>query len=457
MNLIVMGGGIAGLTAAVRATQLGKRVVVLEKGLDTAYPCNSRFTGGAMHICYRDPTSDPAILRAAIENATVGTARPDLADAMAANAGRVLDFLRSQGAHFIKGGAEEYKRWVLTPMRPQSRGLYWRGRSGDVMLRSLERTLTQGGGVLHRGARVTRAERRDDGWFVQTEGGKEFTAENLIIADGGFQANNSILRQHISPRPESILQRGARTGMGDGLQLAIGLGARTIGMNRFYGHIMLADALQRDDLWPYPWLDPVASSGIVVDSQGNRFVDEGKGGIHIANVVARLEDPLSTWTIFDSAIWQGPGARGMVPPNPNFNLAGINLPQADTLEALAAQIGLDAGKLVNTVQTYNAALAAGRTEQLTPPRKSAGAMPIAQAPFRAARLVPGITYTMGGIEIDGNARVIHQDGTVIEGLYAAGTAAGGLEGGPDGGYVGGLMKSVMTGLKAAEHMASRTT
>ena len=83
--------------------------------------------------------------------------------------------------------------------------------------------------------------------------------------------------------------------------------------------------------------------------------------------------------------------------------------------------------------------------------------PIRTAPYYAAPVCAGITYTMGGIAIDGDARVLRADDSPIEGLYAAGTTTGGLEGGSASGYVGGLSQSVITGLLAAEHVAGKAS
>ena len=71
-------------------------------------------------------------------------------------------------------------------------------------------------------------------------------------------------------------------------------------------------------------------------------------------------------------------------------------------------------------------------------------------------MVSGITYTMGGIAINTHAQALHEDGSVIEGLYAVGAATGGLEGGPKIGYVGGLAKGGITGMAAATHMAGKS-
>ena len=97
-DLVVVGGGIAGLTAANRAAALGCRVVVLEKGEDEGYPCNSRIATGVLNVAHSDPHSDPAVLRQAIEADTEGYAAPALADALATTAGRSMPWLRAAAA-----------------------------------------------------------------------------------------------------------------------------------------------------------------------------------------------------------------------------------------------------------------------------------------------------------------------------------------------------------------------
>lgn len=457
-DVIVVGGGLAGLSAANRLAQLSLHAAVLEQGRDDRYLCNSRLTGGAIHICYRDPLAGELVLRAAIEQATVGTANPALANAVAKDAGRAIGWLREQGLGFARGGTEEYKRWVLTPLRPARPGLIWEGRGGDVMLRRLEANLTGRGGQLVRGARVCAIEPDNAGrWVVRTHEGVVVRAGAVIIADGGFQGDPELVGLHISPRPDRVLQRGAGTGRGDGLRMAVKLGAATVGLDRFYGHVMTADALTNPDLWPYPWADPIVTAGIVVDARARRFVDEAKGAVFVANAIARLSDPLSAVAIFDEAIWSGPAAGGVIPPNPNLEVVGAKLYQAPSIAELAKALDLPPDALAATVTGWNDALAAGRGAALEPPRGDGPppAFPILHAPFRAVRLCAGITYTMGGIAIDGDARVLRADGSAIDGLYAAGTAAGGLEGGPMSGYVGGLAKSCITGLRAAEHIAHR--
>ncbi|MGY8961049.1 MAG: FAD-binding protein, partial [Alphaproteobacteria bacterium] len=92
-----------------------------------------------------------------------------------------------------------------------------------------------------------------------------------------------------------------------------------------------------------------------------------------------------------------------------------------------------------------------------PPRATDKFQPVAirTAPYHAIQLCAGITYTMGGVSIDEDSCVQSTDGGAIKGLYAAGSATGGIEGGPHAAYIGGLSKAVITGLRAAEHIAGK--
>jgi fumarate reductase flavoprotein subunit len=214
--------------------------------------------------------------------------------------------------------------------------------------------------------------------------------------------------------------------------------------------------MHSDRLWPRPYADELAAAGIVIDANGNRFADEGLGGITLSNAVAQLPDPLAATVIFDAAIWNGPPGRGHVqPPNPLIVEAGGTLHHADTIAELAAHIGIAPQRLEQVVGEYNAALAAGTLDGLSPPRRSERyrAWPIKAAPFYALPICAAITNTMGGIVVDGDGAVLDGRDRPIPGLYAAGSTIGGLNGGPHAGYVGGLINATMA-LRAAEAMAA---
>lgn len=104
-----------------------------------------------------------------------------------------------------------------------------------------------------------------------------------VIADDGFQSNPDLVREYISQFPERLFPRNSGTGKGDGLKMAQAVDAATIGLNRFYGHVLSRDAFHNALLWPYPYCDVLTCAGIVVNGEGRRFVDEGSGygGVYV--------------------------------------------------------------------------------------------------------------------------------------------------------------------------------
>lgn len=462
-HVVIVGGGIAGMIAANRAAQLGMKATVLEQGKAEKYLCNTRITGGAFHICHRDIMHDEETLRRAIVDSTAGYVPEEFAAIIAGNGRRVVRWLQDEGLKFMRASGSEHHRWVLAPPGRAKPGIDWEGRAGDVLLRTLEQQLNRRGGAVVRGARAQALlveAGRCVGVIAEHEGSqKEFRARAVIIADGGFQGNAEMVGRYISKHPDRIKQRGAGTGRGDGLRMAQAIGAAITDLAQFYGHVLSRDALTNDLLWPYPLLDVLVTAGIMVNAQGERFVDEGRGGVFVANAIARLDDPLSAVCIFDNDIWEQPGARELVAPNPNLTDVGGTVYKARDLTELALMAGLPAPALKATVEGFNGAVAQGTggTLPLTPERRTQRYQPmlIGKPPFYAVPVVSGITYTMGGISINVHTQVLRADGSPINGLYAVGIAAGGLEGGPQIGYVAGLARCGVTALLSAEHIAAQ--
>jgi fumarate reductase flavoprotein subunit len=458
-DVVVVGGGLGGLSAACRAAQLGMKVAVLERGSEPQYLCNSRFSGGILHISQHNVQEPVEDLVQVIHEATLGECDPALARALAVDARRAVEWLRGEGAKFIRVGQIVWQQHVLAPPRPITPGLDWKGRGPDVTLRALEANLLKRGGAVLRGT-AARALMEAGGRCVGVEATNgaesvQFGARAVVVADGGYQASFDLIGKHITPAPEKLKQRGAATGTGDGLRMAQALGAAVTRLDTFYGHMLSRDSFANDKVWPYPQLDELGTAGIVIDARGERFTDEGMGGVYVANMIARLSDPLSTWAVFDDAVWNGPGKGARIPANPNLVKAGGTVLEAATLGQLADRMMVPAERFELTVAGYNEALAAGKLEGLTPPRSALriAAMPISKPPFYAVPLCAGITYTMGGIAIDPDAQVLRAGGGAIEGLYAVGATTGGLEGGSGVGYVGGLIKAATFGIRAAERIA----
>jgi fumarate reductase flavoprotein subunit len=463
-DVIIVGGGLAGSAAAIRAAELGLKPLVLEQGAEAAYLCNSRITIGVFQVALHDMLGGAESLRAAIDQATRGYVDAKLRDRYAAEAGPALRWLLGHGIRTINAGAATRNLATLAPPVPRQPGLHWAGRAGDVMLRQLSGKLETLGGQLRRGLRA-RELLMQDGRCVGViadgvEGTQRFAARAVVLADGGFQANPELLQRFVTQHPDRLLQRNAKTGRGDGLLMAEAIGAALTDMDRFYGHVQARDAMDDPELWPYPTIDFPIAAGIAVDKHGHRFTDEGLAGVSVANAIARLDDPLGAVAIFDQAIWEASGKTYVMSANPFLETTGATFHRAETIETLAAKAGLPAATLSETVARYNAAVASNTLAQLDPPRSAdtghvwgSKAQPIRMPPFFAVPLCAGITYTMGGVAIDPDARVQHKNGGAIAGLYAAGGTIGGLEGGPVTGYTGGLAKALTFGKLAAETAA----
>src|SRR3989304_875058 len=154
-DLVVVGGGIAGLTAANRAAQQGLKVVLIERGVDERYLCNTRYSGGVIHIAFRNVKDRPEELMEAIKQATSGNADPALAKALATTCGRTGDWLSEEGAKFIRVGQIAWQQGVLAPPRRIMPGLDWEGRGPDFTLRTPANNLGTRGGRVFCGTAAT--------------------------------------------------------------------------------------------------------------------------------------------------------------------------------------------------------------------------------------------------------------------------------------------------------------
>jgi fumarate reductase flavoprotein subunit len=460
IDLLVIGGGFAGLTAANRSAELGLKVLVLEAGSDALYRCNSRFSTGSVHVAFHTPTTDPAELYAAIIENSEGTARKDLAEAITSRAALTIDWMRAQGASFADHPRRPDGMPMLAPLREMRAGLDWESSGADLFLQRLGALLLERGGELRRGVRAQRLIRENGavtGVEVETANGAETIAANaVVIADGGFQGNPDLVKAHIGCRSSDIQRRNAGTGVGDGLRMATEIGAASVGLGVFYGHVLSRDAMSNEKLWPYPQVDLICATSLLVDGKGQRFADEGQGGIYLANAIAKLDNPLSATAIFDAKVWEEARTTDNVPPNPALTDAGGTVIEAATLNGLAEAAGLDTVGLSATIASYNRHLADGAAAALTPPRTEGKytAQPVAEAPFYAIPVCAGITVTSGGLSVNGKGKVLDSDDNPVPGLYAAGSTVGGLEGGTRAAYVGGLIKSFGIGLIAAETIAA---
>lgn len=448
VEVVVVGGGLAGWVAAVRAQESGKETLLLEGSAQAPGWGNTLISGGALHAVLQDPRTPPNELVAKITQLTGGHADQAVALAWARNAARTITWMKAHGADLMSDPQQPHRACVLSPVRPTVPGVASSGFGAELFLTHLAGLFTRRGGAIRYSTRAVDLRPEAEGWtlLIEEDSGKQgrVTASRVILCDGGFQASPDLLRRYVGT--DKVRLRATDTGQGDGLKMGLSVGGVPVNMEGFYGHVLVREALRNDALWPYPILDGLAAAGIAVGPSGRRFVDESVGGVCTANHIAWSPHPLDSWIVVDHDAWEGAGRVGVTPPNPHLLEHGGTVLTGWTLTEVAEQAGIDAGGLADSVQEVCASSRTSGVERRGPVR-------VDVPPFHAIPVVAGVTFTLGGLRVDGDARVLGADGLPVRGLYAAGGTMGGLHGGPQAGYAGGLLEAAIFGLLAGTDAA----
>jgi succinate dehydrogenase/fumarate reductase flavoprotein subunit len=450
-NVLVVGGGLAGLVAGSRAAELGGDVLLLDKGDLVSGGGNTLMTTGTFYTAGISPNSaaDELYTRAM----SGAAANPALAEAWANNCQRALQWLESVGLSVDRTGEAPPR---LETNSPISVAPVYKTDTGVNIVKKLlaffhshrgaSRTRTRVVKLLAKRGKVLGIEAMDSS-------GKRFevTGGATVLATGGFQASREILSKFIGRHADGCKLMGSANASGDGLKMALAVGAKTVNMKYLHGHMVSLKALTDDRFWPYPTMDTLIEDGIVVNMAGMRFSDEGWGDIPLANAIARWNDVTGASLIFDEEAWaRSKGdASSLVPPNPWLTEKGGGVCKAETVPELAKLLGVNRKNLEVTVEEFNTAARKRRLGELAVPRIT-NARPL-NPPYYGLRVVPGIISTMGGPLTDGRTRVHDEKGEAIPGLFAAGDVVGGLMGGRNGGYVGGISQAAVTGMLAGEN------
>lgn len=466
-DVIVVGGGNAAFSSAHAASERGRKVVVLERGREDMAGGNSFYTAGATRIAHDGMASLKGLVEfddrhevtevppystddylADLIKVTDGKTDRDMADVLVSESHDAVRWLNGLGLKYRL----MYERQAYA--REDGTYLFWGGlHIGNVgggeglvadhtaVAKRLGTEVRYGihvtGLILDRGKVVGVRATDDEG------NGHEFHAESVIIASGGFESSPELRREHLGAGWENAKVRGTPYNEGDMITAALEIGAAKGGdwstchsvqwdaeAEQNESNRELTNRLTRQS---YPL-------GIIVNRNGKRFLDEGadfrnytyaKYGREI------LRQPGSVaWQIFDATL------RPMLRTE-EYDMPGIGVHTADTIEGLAHAMGVDPAALVSTVETFNAAIDRnvpfdptvldGRVS-LTEPLKSNWASPIETGPFYAYPVTCGITFTFGGLKGDLHGRVLDETGAPIPGLFACGEALGGLF---SGNYPGG--------------------
>jgi len=425
---IIAGGGLAGLTAALRATELGAQVTLLEKGTG---PGGSFLYSSGYIWSYVDlptfrreaPGGDAALQRLILER--LGS---DLA--WLEGAGGVL--LASETGNPLTFGARFDPERTVSALvdRLEATG-------GEMLTDTALETLLENTAGRVTGVRVSSS-------------GETHAADAVILASGGFAGDPEMVGRHIIGGPGRMRVRAHPRSTGDGFRAALQKGAlASAGLDEFYGRNLPAPPA---DFPPERFVEVSQLYGryaVAVNASGERYADESADWSETALTQATAHQPgLYAWYVLDARGLEGRvrerTAKEMVEMAKS---TGGTVIEAVSLKELAdrlAERGVPREAFLRTLEEYNAAVAGGDP---CPPR-SGQAWPLRVPPFVAVKVAPSITHTVGGLAVDAGCRVLRgTDKLPIPGLYAAGVEVGGVS---VGGYTSGLASALVFGGTAAE-------
>ena len=458
-DVVVIGAGNAALCAALAAQEQGASVAILECAPEAESGGNSRFTAGAIRFAYNGVEDllkvMPDLSEEELNNTDFGVysednffddmfrvtrfrTDPNLTEMLVKQSLDTMVWMRSKGLRFVPIYGRQafkvdgkFKFWGGLTVEA------WGGGEGlvDALIESCRKRgveifyETRAVGLVQKDGAVTGVLAKQDGITREIQG------KAVVIASGGFESNAEWRTRYLGPGWELAKVRGTRFNNGDGIRMALDIGASSygnwsgchaVGWERNapeFGDLAVGDGFQKHS---YPF-------GIIVNGNGERFVDEGadfrnytyaKYGREVLNQPGQF-----AWQIFD--------AKVVHLLRDEYRIRQVTKVTADTLEELAGKLeDVNAEAALKTIHEYNAAVRTevpfnpnikdGRGTQGLKVPKSNWANLLDTPPYQAYAITCGITFTFGGLRVDRNAQVMDSDLKPIPGLYAAGELVGGI-------------------------------
>jgi len=458
-DVLIAGGGNAALCAAIVAARAGARVLLVERAPKSYRGGNTRHTRNmrVAHDAANDTLTGPYPVDEFWEDllrVTKGKTDHDLALFMLEQSRLLWDFLWAQGVRYQPslGGTLSLGRtnaFFLGGGRTMLNALYHTAEDLGVAIR-YDTTLVD----------MIIQDGRFESAVLKSDGKREtVTAKAFVAASGGFEANIEWLTEAWGPAAKNFIIRGTPYNRGEVLRLLLDAGVQQVG-DASQGHAVAIDGrAPKFDGGIVTRLDCVPF-GVVLNAQAQRFYDEGedfwpKRYAIWGRLVADQPDQIGHVFIDSKSI------RLFMP-------SVFEPEQADTIEELAAKVGLDPDAARATIDAFNSACQPGTfdhtehddccTADLQPP-KSHWARPIDTPPFYAYTLRPGITFTYLGVKVDREARMQMADGQPTDNMYAAGEIMAGNVLGQ--GYLAGIGMTIgsvfgrLAGAFAAQHASQR--
>ena len=434
VDVLVVGGGMAGLAAASEAARRGAVVGVVEKlsevGGSAAMSAGILWSPRSYEeMRARMPGGEAALAKALTDDF------PAALDAVQATGVEVSELI--DGPYFGFGF----------------------GRQVDVvgLFRRWERDVEVAGGWVVRDTACRRLLANDDGRVigavvVGVDGATEVDAGAVILATGGIVGDPELMASFLGPDADRALVRANPGSVGDGFRLGRSVGgAASRSLSSFYGHLVSYPIDDWGERHYLPLTQYHSIHCILVNRHGRRFIDESLGDEFSNQDILKQPDCRAILLADEETrrafVVTAPYPHGEVVDRFAAGAeAGANYAVGGTLDELVSQVaawGVPAGTLRATLAAYDRA-AAGEDVVVDAPMPARPA-PLRVAPFHAIEVQPAITYVYGALRIDADARVLDRDDRPVAGLYAAGADGGGAY---HRGYGGGLGLALVFGRRA---------
>ena len=462
-DVVIVGAGGAGMTAAMTAADAGKKVLLVES--QAMVGGNSvRATGGmnAAKTVYQDANEfDEAagvekVLKTAAEkyadNETItalantvseqwaayqaepkgyfdsvelmeldtmvggkGINNPELVKALCEGTAPAIDWLDQNGMalHNVSSfGGASVKR-IHRPMDEEGKVV----SVGAYMIPLLEKNCKDRGIEMVLNTTVDKIMTDDKGAAIGVSGMDadgntvEIRAKSVIVTTGGFGANLEMVTKY-KPELKGFMTTNAAGIQGQGIEMAQAIGADTVDMDQIQIHptveaetaSLITEGLRGD-------------GAILVNADGARFVDE-VGTRDVVSAAEIAQPGGYAWLVVDQAMADASNViQGYI--KKGFTKTG------ETVEALAKEMEVDPTAFAATMEAWNNCVEAKNDPDFG---RTSFANPLNTAPYYAIKVTPGVHHTMGGLRINPNTEVLKADGTAIPGLFAAGEVTGGVHG-----------------------------
>ncbi|WP_449136879.1 flavocytochrome c [Solobacterium moorei] len=465
VDVVIVGAGGAGMTAAITATDAGKKVIVVESQ-PIAGGNSVRSTGGmnAAKTPYQDKNEfaesagvEKTLKTAAekfADNATITALAATVKaqwDAYQANPQGYFDSVELMELDTMIGGKGKNNPELVKALAENSAdAIEWLasigaevknvGAFGGASVKRIHRPVNADGKVTAVGAYIVPILEKNlqdrnvqflfdttaneiimkDGKAVGIKGtGKDghkvtINAKSVVIATGGFGANAEMVEKY-KPELKGFATTNAEGAQGQGIDMATAAGAATVDMDQIQIHPTVH--IEEDGNAHLITEGLRGDGAILVNAEGKRFYDEVSTRDKVsAAIIAQPEK--SAWLVVDqSMVDKSAVIAGYI--KSGYTVTGA------TYEELAKAMDVDEATFTSTMNTWNQAVEAKSDTEFG---RTSFANPLATAPYYAIKITPAVHHTMGGIVINPKAEVLNEKGEAISGLYAAGEVTGGVHG-----------------------------